>query len=118
MPKSDCRCVCLLFSGPPDRGLNRTIVCCCVCARNIQCQRLKAGLEDCRWEVGAILRLVAKELWFCVRGSADDDRCSGMEKRMSLRIMRSDMPLLNSSTCLRMYFKKASDDHLPMSIIM
>ena len=65
-----------------------------------------------------MVRLVANEFGFWVRGSAVEQRCSGMEKRMSLQIMRDDIPLLNSSTCLRMYFKKASDDHLPMSIIM
>ena len=63
-------------------------------------------------------RLVAKELAFCVRGSSVRARCSGIMKRKSFLIMRWDIPLLNSRTCRRMYFKKASDDHRPMSIIM
>ena len=63
-------------------------------------------------------RLVAKELAFCVRGSSVRARCSGIVKRKSFLIMRWDIPLLNSRTCRRMYFKKASDDHRPMSIIM
>ena len=71
-----------------------------------------------RFDEGAIERFVAKEFRFCVRGSACGARCSGMVNRMSFRIIRSDMPLLNSSTCLRMYFKNASEDHRPMIIIM
>ena len=38
--------------------------------------------------------------------------------KKSFLIILFDMPLLNSSTCLRMYLRKASDDHRPMSIIM
>ena len=83
-----------------------------------QCQRLKAGRMLWRFDEGAIERLVAKEFLFCVRGSSCGALCSGIVKRMSFRIIRSDMPLLNSRTCRRMYFKKASEDHRPMSIIM
>ena len=71
-----------------------------------------------RLDEGAMERLVAKELAFCVRGSSGEARCSGIVKRNSFLIILKDMPLLNSRTCLRMYFRKASDDHRPMSMIM
>ena len=71
-----------------------------------------------RFDDGAIERLVAKEFRFCVRGSSCGACCSGIVKRMSFLIIRSDIPLLNSSTCRRIYFRKASDDHRPMSIII
>ena len=89
-----------------------------VCLRFRQCHRLNAGRVVWRLDDGAKDKFMANDCGFCVRGSACDDRCLGIEKRMSLRIMRNDIPLLNSSTWRRMYLRKASDDHRPMSMIM
>ena len=41
-----------------------------------------------------------------------------MVKRISLRIMRIDIPLLNSRTWRQIYLRKASYYHRPMRIIM
>ena len=71
-----------------------------------------------RLDDGAMERFVANELEFWERGSSGSVRCSGMVKRKSFFIILDDIPLLNSRTCLRMYFRNASDDHRPMSIIM
>jgi len=61
---------------------------------------------------------VAKELLFCVRGSTDGARCSGIVKRISLRIIREEILLLSSRIWQQRYFKNASEDHRPMSMIM
>ena len=41
-----------------------------------------------------------------------------MEYRYSFFTILLDIPLLNSSTCRRIYLRKASEDHRPISIIM
>ena len=71
-----------------------------------------------RLDEGAIERFVAKEFRFCVLGSSWGACWSGIVKSMSFLIMRSDMPLLNSRTCRRIYFRNASEDHRPMSMII
>ena len=104
------------YKNPSDRRLHSYAL--DAGRQTCQCQRLKAGLVFWKWYDGGIERLVAKEFRFFVWGSSWVPQCYGMVKRISLRIMRINIPLLNSRTWRRMYLRKLLDDHRPMSIII
>ena len=67
---------------------------------------------------GANERLVANEFLFCVFGLFKSRLDWGMVKKVSHFIILRDIPLLNSNTCLLIYFRNASEDQRPTNMIM